>query len=171
MFSFAAIALKFLKGNWGWIWRGGAALIVAGILWYAYNTVMQWKEDSDALPLVKLEAAEELAKEKERSRLIQSQYQVAHLASERYQRELEDLRNAPRPPAPVIRVCKPAPAVRPGPASPTAARPDAAAPAAGVLQETVGFDTSPLYRDADRCDELSAQVRGLQLYETERMKQ
>lgn len=171
MLSFFTLALKSIKGNWGWIWRSGAALIVGWILWYVAHMVLQWKADSEALPLVKLEAAEALSREKERSQLVESQYKVANLASERYQRELEELRNAPRPPAPVIRVCKPAPAVRPRGADPAATRPDAAAPATGVLQETVGFDTSPLYRDADRCDELSAQVRGLQAYETERTKQ
>lgn len=162
--------LVWLKANWNWVWRVALAVIVVAFLWYMIGIVMQWKADADALPLVKARAAEELALERAHSQLMHDQFDIAYEASTRYQRELEELRNAPREPAPVIRVCKPAPAVRSRPTGAAAPGSDAAAPATGGVQETVEFDTQPLYDIADQCDRLSAQVRGLQTYETERTK-
>lgn len=89
---------------------------------------------------------------------------AANEAEKGFQNELKDLRDyVSTRPARVVRVCK----VPDHPASPAPARGDGEGTApAGILPQALGPVAGPdigpdLYGDADRCDELSAQVRGL----------
>lgn len=79
----------------------------------------------------------------------------------RYQTELDGLRAGRTAGARVIRVCD---APRPVPASGSAAgQPDGSPAGAGSVQAEPGRDLGPaLYGEADRADELSAQLRALQ---------
>ena len=162
------MGIELLKMYWSTIWRVVVVVLVATVVWWTVNTIVQWREDSQELPLVKAKAAEELLLARQQLELVEAQFDVAYTASEGYQRELEKLRNAPRQPAPVIRVCKPAARPVASGAGTANTGPDAAATAAGVVQGTTEFDTGPLYDLADQCDRLSAQLRALQEFELKR---
>jgi len=157
MALFVAI-LKWCLAHWKWF-VGAAAVLVA---WWAVAVVLDWRSDSKALPAVKEEVRQEKKKREEDRKEMTESWNKAQIASEGYQRELAAIRDTPHPPAPVIRVCRSVTMPRPA-ASPSAdtGGPSPAAATAGVLQEPLEFDTSPLYDDADRADGLSAQVRGL----------
>lgn len=78
-----------------------------------------------------------------------------------YQTELERLRAERARPARVIRVCDAAPAV-PASGGP-AGQSDDPGTGAGELPQAAGRDIGPaLYAEADRADELAAQLRALQ---------
>ena len=99
---------------------------------------------------------------RERDQAITS-LRASQQASEGYSRELEDLRNRPRP-DPVIRVC-PKPTV---PVPGAAPRIDGPAAPAGDVSGQPGPDSRDigpdLAREADRADRLAAQLRALQAW-------
>ena len=143
-------------------WKLAAFAVLALVATWLWVTVAHWREDSIRLPQVEAKAEKDLADAARKIEHLQLAYENAYHASEGYQRELKTLHDAAiaAGPAPVIRVCKPAKLPRPSGSQP-ATGPDAAATGAGVLQETLDLDTSPLFADADIGDALSAQIRGL----------
>lgn len=94
----------------------------------------------------------------------------AQKASNDYQKELANIRIAnSRERTPVVRLCKQPTVSKPRPLPPAGSGPHDSPASAGPLppatEVQVGPDIGPgLFADADRSDELSAQVRGLQAY-------
>jgi hypothetical protein len=141
-------------------------LVVFALLGVLVYVVLGWKEKADDWPLLKAELDE--------AYLYLEQYEKdirqVQEASRGYQEELAMVRSAAaRERVPVVRLCRSAAAAPKLPAP--VAGPDATAPAPGGvppearLPSEPGQDIGPeLYADADRADELSAQVRGLQEY-------
>lgn len=141
-----------------------AGIALALFLWWAYGIY----EKARKLPIVEQERDQAIADLNQ----YRSDLREAQEASNGYQSELSHLRiAAARAGSPVVRVCKQprvpehreVPAAGPGPV--------AAAPATGdvpprdELPGGAGRDIGPgLFGLADRADELSAQVRGLQAY-------
>jgi hypothetical protein len=146
----------------GYIRLAGIA-VIAGLLIWLGLIVNGWRNDAERLAIVELERDQALADlSQERLNVVEAQE-----ASRGYQSELQDLRvAATRERIPVVRLCKSAPQARePLPAA--GAGPDAAAAPSGPLpqEDEVHRDLGPeLFELADRADELSAQVRGLQEY-------
>lgn len=137
------------------------ALVCAALAW----VVLGWKRKADELPLVQAQLAEAVMFLDQYEKDIRTVLEASH----GYQEELAALRTAAiAERLPVVRVCKPAGKAK-QPVSAPVSRPDAAGPASGVLppaaEVQAGPDIGPgLFADADRADELSAQVRGLQAY-------
>lgn len=133
------------------------ALALAGATAWGTFVVLDWRADARRLALVE----QELVDVRARHRL---ELTAAQEATDEYRNELETLRSRrAAEPARPVRLCRAA--VPAGSSSPAAGRPDGPAAGAGQLSgpDGPGRDVGPdLYAIADRCDELSAQLRGLQ---------
>ena len=140
----------------------GVAAIVGIVLVWAGYTVLNWKHDAEKVPGLKQEIANHEATIKQ----IRHEVAIANAASEGYQSELARL-SAVRDsagPAPVVRVCKSAPQATVQVPGAQSGSDEGASTGGGVPQEA-GPDIGPaLYGIADQCDELSAQIRGLQKF-------
>ena len=141
-----------------WLQLIASAIIVIVVIALG-GLVLHWKNQAAKVPGLRQEIKDYAAQ------IEQFKLDVAasNAASAGYQAELDRLRNARTVgPTPVVRVCKPAKVPAGGSTQPGS---DGAGSAGGVLPLEPGPDIGPpLYSDADRADELSAQVRGLQTY-------
>lgn len=148
-----------------WV-RLAAGVVVLGALIWLGVIVNSWHEASLRLAVVELERDQALAD----LSLRDTQYLEAQEASNGYQSELQALRvTASRARVPIARLCpRPAAADRRSISSAGTGSDAAPAAAGGVPTEDEvrrGRDIGPeLFELADRADELSAQVRGLQAY-------
>lgn len=152
----------------GYLKLGGAVVVLGALTWLGF-IVNGWRTDAAQVPVLN-ERIGAIAAQVE---LERKQFTGAQAASKGYQDELATLRAA-RATAPVrvVRLCRNVPAdPKPGPVPAAERGPAAGAAAAGVLPQAPGPIAGPdigpeLYRDADRCDDLAAQVRGLQDFAT-----
>lgn len=137
----------FLARFWPHI-LGGLAIVWLGLIFKG------WHDDAQKLPQVEKEYEVYRAQQETAAK-------VRKEVSGEYQAELSELR-AGRKPAPAVRLC-PAPA--PVPASGTSGGNHGSAAGAGPLPQVPGPDIGHrLYSDADRADELSAQLRACQSF-------
>lgn len=153
------LALKWIKDNWRLV-AGIAAII---FLAWSIHHISEWRDAYTMLPKVIKQSNAQLQQAQDRYNALNDAYETSLAASKGYQDELSKLQQTidSAPSAPIIRVCKPAKVPAPSKGADPAGPGDAAA-SPGVLSAALEFDTGPLYGDADRCDKLSAQVRGLQ---------
>jgi hypothetical protein len=158
--------IRLPVGVLGYVKLGAGVAVLGAVIWLGF-IVKGWKDDAALLALRTAERDQAYADLEQRS----ADFAEVQEASHAYQTELADLRTAHAlERVPVVRLCKPAPQAQPR-LSPTVPGPDAASPAPGILPSApelqAGPDIGPgLFADADRADELSAQVRGLQQYAT-----
>lgn len=140
-------------------WRIGLAALVLLVLGWVGFVVNGWHKDSLALSAaearteqIQREAAQTIA-------TLKAAQEAAQKASQGLQDELQKLRHA-RKPAPVVRLCKPAPV--PSPGEGRGGR-DGAGPGTGELPATPGRDIGgDLYGLADDADEVAARLRACQ---------
>lgn len=131
----------------------GYALLAAALVggWFYVGRLQDRAEAANRLE-VQYAALVAVTRERERN---------AAETQARYQTELEGLRAGRAAGARVIRMCD-APRSVPA-AGGTTGQPDGAPASAGSVPQEPGRDIGPaLYREADRADELSAQLRALQ---------
>lgn len=131
--------------------RYGLYAVVGVVLLVLGWRVAEWRQG-----YVSAKARIEAVERESNARLedIQGQLKASQEASQGYHDELEKLRSAP--PAPVVRLC-PKPRL---PAVPkTTPGTDETRPETGELSRDIGPD---LVREAQRADELAAQLRALQ---------
>ena len=137
------VALVFAAGIWAWGYKSGVG-----------HTTARWDRERDK---VAAEHVQEL--ERAQQALIAAHARAAE-ASNDYQAELERLRARPVDRRPV-RLCR-EPARVPA-AGPDPGRPGAPPASGGLGDEGTQPDIGPdLYALAARCDEVTAQARGLQ---------
>lgn len=156
--------LAWCLKNWKIFAYALAAILIISLL----GVIKHWQHNSSLLPALREEVlqekrrtAEEKKKSEEREQSLRKELMESQAASKRYQDELEANKSIPTPSNTVIRVCRPAVMPRPTASPPIAAGSSEGTAATGVLQDALEFDTRPLFGDAERADELSAQVRQL----------
>lgn len=139
----------------------GAGLVLGAIVWLGL-IVNGWRNDAAQVPVLEDRIRTATAQIEQERQAVKD----AQKASEGYQNELATLRSArSAAPARAVRLCNvpasPAAGEVPGPES----GPDGSASGSGGVPPRAGPDIGPrLYASADRADDLSAQVRGLQEY-------
>lgn len=147
----------------GYLKLGG--LIAGALVLLALVLIINgWRKDAAQVPLLE-ERIEQVNQQIAQER---KQVKDAQAASRGFQDELRTLREArAAAPARTVRLCTLS-AAAPGPAVPVAQPgPDGATASAGGNAQGAGPDIGArLYAIADRCDDLSAQVRGLQDFVT-----
>lgn len=138
----------------------GAAVVGLLILVACGITVLHWRSEAAKVPGLKQEIVEY---EQSIERLTRD-VAAANQASVGYQQELKRLRDSrPAVPARPVRVCREP--VQAGTGGSAGAGSDAGAATGGLVPQEPGPDIGPeLYGQADRADELSAQIRGLHQY-------
>lgn len=134
-----------------------ACVALAGLgLW-----IVSLKDKADRVDAAEARMAQLAADYAQRLRQLESERNAAQEASDSYAEELIALRAA-RAPARVVRVCPDTRAHVPAAPGPAAGA-DAPPTPGGALPPVPGPDIGQrLYSDAERADELSAQLRALQ---------
>lgn len=145
-------------------WRliGAVGLVVVVAL--MGFVVSGWREDAKGRAAAEARTAEIARQAASAMDELAKRHREALAASQGLQDEISKLRlqRDAAPPAPVLRVCRPARVPAPGAEGRAPAGPDGAAAPAGQLSEETRFDTRTLYDEADRADELAARLRALQ---------
>lgn len=138
----------------GLLARIGLAAIGFGIAaWFGFQ-VGTWRANSHQLKAAKAQIES-----------IQAEHAIelkaAQDAAYDYQKELDRIRRTPASPRPVVRMCNVPP--KPAAEEPTPAPTDGATTPREVVPEPARPDIGPdLYALAQRCDEVSAELRALQ---------
>lgn len=145
----------------------GGVIVALCVAWVGL-VVWGWKRGHDQLPIVEQQLEDTRATLADVRAQHARELRIAQEASNGYQQELQALRDArDAAPARVVRLCSNQNSVRP--AVPSAGGPHAATATEGLGpdQDGSGSGQGPdigadLYAIADRCDDITAQLRGLQ---------
>ena len=145
-----------------YLWLATAVAVALALLWWHHATYQAGIASERGRGAQAL--AQQAIKNTLREKALTDQLNAAEVT---HANELDNLnRQRAAVPVRVVRVYLPAPARTDAVPSDSHAKPATAGatPAAGVLPQAPGFGPdigAALYSDADRCDELSAQVRAL----------